>query len=138
MTLFLKKTALGLYIQSAGINSRAARISGINSALICFLCYVICGVCAGIAGMVASSRIYSADSNNIGLNYELDAILAVALGGNSLGGGKFNLAGAVIGTAVGFAVPYMHSKYFYSKFERKSKTANAALTPAGFSFSYNF
>ena len=47
--------------------------------------------------MVASSRIYSADSNNIGLNYELDAILAVALGGNSLGGGKFNLAGSVIG-----------------------------------------
>ena len=95
--LLLKKTALGLYVQSAGINSRAARISGINSAMICFVCYVICGLCAGIAGMVASSRIYSADSNNIGLNYELDAILAVALGGNSLGGGKFNLAGSVIG-----------------------------------------
>ena len=41
----------------------------------------------------ASSRIYSADANNIGLNMELDAILAVALGGNSLGGGKFSLAG---------------------------------------------
>ncbi|MCF0128662.1 MAG: ABC transporter permease [Pseudobutyrivibrio sp.] len=97
VTLLLKKTALGLYIQSVGINNRAARISGINSDVICFACYVICGICAGIAGIVASSRIYSADSNNIGLNYELDAILAVALGGNSLGGGKFNLVGSIIG-----------------------------------------
>ncbi len=46
--------------------------------------------------------------------------------------------GAVIGTAVGFAVPYMHTKTFYGKFERKSKSGQAALTPAGFSFSYNF
>ena len=93
----LKKTSLGLYIQSVGINNRAARLLGINSGLICFICYVVCGLCAGIAGIVASSRIYSADSNNIGLYYELDAILAVALGGNSLGGGKFNLAGSIIG-----------------------------------------
>ena len=97
VAVLLKKTALGLYIQSVGINGRAARISGINSDVICFICYLICGICAGIAGIVASSRIYSADSNNIGLNYELDAILAVALGGNSLGGGKFNLAGSIIG-----------------------------------------
>ena len=54
-------------------------------------------LCAGIAGVVASSRITSADTNNIGLNFELDAILAVALGGNSLAGGKFNLAGSIIG-----------------------------------------
>ena len=58
---------------------------------------VLCGLCAGIAGVVASSRITSADTNNIGLNYELDAILAVALGGNSLAGGRFNLAGSIIG-----------------------------------------
>jgi len=95
--IILKKTSLGLYIQSVGINNRAARLLGINSAKICFLCYVICGLCAGIAGIVASSRIYSADSNNIGLYYELDAILAVALGGNSLGGGKFNIAGSIVG-----------------------------------------
>ena len=69
VSILLKKTALGLYIQSVGINSRAARISGINSEVICFICYVICGICAGIAGIVASSRIYSADSNNIGLTF---------------------------------------------------------------------
>ncbi len=97
VTIILKKTSLGLYVQSVGINGRAARISGINSNVICFICYLICGICAGIAGIVASSRIYSADSNNIGLTYEMDAILAVALGGNSLAGGKFNLAGSIIG-----------------------------------------
>jgi simple sugar transport system permease protein len=95
--IILKKTALGLYIQSVGINGRAAKLLGINSVLICFVCYVICGLCSGIAGVVASSRIYSADSNNIGLYFELDAILAVALGSNSLAGGKFNMAGSIVG-----------------------------------------
>lgn len=97
VAVLLKKTALGLYIQSVGINKKASRIAGLNSSRIIFLCYLVCGLCAGIAGVVASSRISSADSNNIGLNYELDAILSVALGGNSLGGGKFNLAGSIIG-----------------------------------------
>lgn len=96
-SVVLKSTALGTYIQSVGINKKASRISGFNSAKIILLCYVICGLCAGIAGLVATCRIYSADTNNIGLNMELDAILAVALGGNSLGGGKFNLAGSIIG-----------------------------------------
>lgn len=97
MSLLLKKTALGLYVQSVGINKKASRIAGLNSEKIIFLCYVVCGLCAGIAGIVNASRISSADSNNIGLNYELDAILSVALGGNSLGGGKFNLIGSIIG-----------------------------------------
>ena len=90
--LILKKTALGLYIESVGINGKAARLVGLNSTMIKFLTYVICGVLAGIAGIVAS-----ADANNIGLNLEMDAILAVALGGNFLGGGKFSLIGSVIG-----------------------------------------
>lgn len=95
--LVLKKTALGLYIESVGINGNASRLVGLNSTMIKFLTYVMCGVLAGIAGIVASSRIYSADANNIGLNLEMDAILAVALGGNFLGGGKFSLMGSVIG-----------------------------------------
>ena len=89
--LVLKKTALGLYIESVGINGTASRLVGLNSTMIKFLTY------AGVAGFVASSRIYSADANNIGLNLEMDAILAVALGGNALGGGKFSLMGSVIG-----------------------------------------
>lgn len=97
VTAVLHKTALGTYIEAVGINPSASRLMGINSMRIIFLCYVLCGLCAGVAGVVGGSRIYSADANNIGLNYEMDAILAVALGGNSLGGGKFNLAGSVIG-----------------------------------------
>lgn len=97
MTAVLKFTALGTYVQSVGINKKASRISGFNSSQIILLSYTICGLFAGIAGIVSTSRIYSADTNNIGLNLEMDAILAVALGGNSLGGGKFNLAGSIIG-----------------------------------------
>lgn len=96
-SLILKKTALGLYIQSVGINAKSARLVGLNATVIQFMSYVFCGLCAGIAGLIITSRIYSIDANNAGLNMELDAILAVALGGNSLGGGKFSLAGSVIG-----------------------------------------
>ena len=95
--LVLKHTALGLYIECVGINGSASRLVGLNSKMIKFLTYVICGVLAGIAGIAAAGRIYSADANNIGLNLEMDAILAVALGGNALGGGKFSLMGSVIG-----------------------------------------
>lgn len=97
VSLVLKFTALSTYVQSVGINKNAARISGYKSAAIIFICYVLCGLFAGIAGITATSRIYSADTNNIGLNLEMDAILAVALGGNSLGGGKFKLSGSIIG-----------------------------------------
>ncbi len=95
--LLLSKTALGMYIQSVGINKKASSFIGIKSIFIIFLTYAYCGFCSGLAGLIASSRIYSADANNIGLNMELDAILAVAIGGNSLAGGKFSIAGSVIG-----------------------------------------
>ena len=95
--ILLNKTAMGMYIQSVGINERASRLVGLKSVKIIWMAYAFCGLCAGIAGLVASSRIYSADANNIGLNMELDAIAAVALGGNSLGGGRFSLLGSVIG-----------------------------------------
>ncbi|ADK82508.1 ABC transporter permease [Sediminispirochaeta smaragdinae] len=95
--LLLTRTALGLYIKSVGINSGAGRLVGINSVFITFLCYLICGLTASVAGVISASRIYSCDANNIGLYMELDAILAVAMGGNSLAGGKFSLAGSVIG-----------------------------------------
>lgn len=95
--ILLKKTAIGLYIETVGCNSKAARLVGLNSTMIQFLTYTFCGICSGIAGLIITSRVYSIDANNAGLNLELDAILAVALGGNSLGGGKFSLIGSVIG-----------------------------------------
>jgi simple sugar transport system permease protein len=95
--LVIKKTALGLYIKAVGVNAKAGRIVGINSSIIIFLTYAFCGLCAGISGLIISSRVACADANNAGLNIELDAILAVALGGNSLSGGKFTIAGSIIG-----------------------------------------
>jgi simple sugar transport system permease protein len=97
VALVFKFTTLRLYIETVGINSNAARLVGLNATRIKLITYIICGLLAGLAGFVASSRIYSADANNIGLYLEMDAILAVALGGNILGGGKFNLAGSIIG-----------------------------------------
>jgi len=95
--LVLKKTALGMYIQSVGINLKASRLVGLNSRMIIFFTYVFCAFCAAGAGLISVSRTASIDANNVGLNTELDTILAVAIGGNSLAGGKFSLAGSIIG-----------------------------------------
>ncbi len=95
--LILKKTAFGMYIQAIGINRKASRLVGLNSRLIMFLTYVFCGICAACAGLISVSRTASIDANNVGKYTELDAILAVAIGGNSLTGGKFTLMGSVIG-----------------------------------------
>jgi len=108
VSLILKKTALSLYMESVGINRSASRLVGLQSTtiiFIIFIIYIICGILSGVAGLVASSRIYSADVNNIGLHLEMDAILAVALGGNLLSGGKFSLMGSVIGAYTIQALP---------------------------------
>ncbi len=93
----LKKTSLGLFIQSVGINPTASKYAGINVALIIFLVYAFSGFCAGVSGLIESSLIRAADANNAGLNMEMDAILAVALGGTLLSGGKFYIGGSIIG-----------------------------------------
>lgn len=95
--IILKKTAIGLFIRSVGVSRKASRLVGLNSSFIIFLVYTFSGLCAGITGMIITSRVYSIDANNAGLNLELDAILSVAIGGNSLGGGKFSIAGSIIG-----------------------------------------
>ncbi len=98
--LITRRTALGLFVESVGVNQSASRMSGLNSRRILLLVYTLCGFLAGIAGLIYASRISSNDSNNAGLNYELDAILAVVIGGTSMSGGKFNLGGTVIGSII--------------------------------------
>ncbi|MGM7719865.1 ABC transporter permease [Metabacillus sp. Hm71] len=95
-----RKTAIGLFIESVGTNPEASRLSGINSKNILVMVYVFSGICAGIGGLILSSNVASADGNNAGLWYELDAILAVVIGGTSLNGGRFNLMGTVIGALI--------------------------------------
>ena len=93
----VKLTSLGIHIESIGINSSAARLVGINSTFIKFMTFVICGMLCAVAGLMGSSSIGSVNSDELGRFIELDAILAVALGGTLLGGGKFTIAGSVIG-----------------------------------------
>lgn len=100
LALLMRKTALGLFIQSVGINPVASRLAGIRTAALIFFVYMFCSACAGLAGLMIASNIKSADANNAGLLLELDAILAVTLGGTSLAGGKFSLVGSVIGALI--------------------------------------
>lgn len=90
-------TALGLFIESVGDNETASRFSGVNARAVKWLAYVFAGFCAGLAGLVAASNIKSADANHVGLYLELDAILAVVIGGTALTGGRFSLPGSIIG-----------------------------------------
>ncbi len=100
LLLAVHRTALGLFIQAVGINPVAARFAGLNARLLIFCAYAFCGLTAGIAGLVVSSNVKSADGNNAGLLLELDAILAVTLGGNSLNGGRFSLVGTLLGALI--------------------------------------
>jgi len=99
-SIFTRKTAVGLFIEAVGINPTAARFSGINSKNIIFWCYTFSGFCAGVSGLIVCSTIMSADGNNAGNLFELDAILAVVLGGTSLNGGKFYLLGSMVGALI--------------------------------------
>ena len=99
--LVLTRTALGLFIQAIGINpdggARGRRARARRSR--CGV-YAFCGLAAGIAGLIISSNVKSADANNAGQLLELDAILAVTLGGTALTGGRFSLGGSVIGALI--------------------------------------
>jgi simple sugar transport system permease protein len=98
--LITRKTAIGMFIESVGINFRSSFFSGIDEKKIKLLVYTFCGFCAGIAGVIASSNIKTSDANNIGLTTELDAILAVVIGGTSMAGGRFSLLASMIGALV--------------------------------------
>jgi simple sugar transport system permease protein len=98
--LLTRRTAMGLFIESVGINSTSSFFSGVDDKKIKLMAYAFCGFCAGVAGLVASSNIRTADANNIGLTYELDAILAVVIGGTLLSGGRFSLLASVLGALV--------------------------------------
>ena len=99
-SLFTRRTALGLFIESVGCKPIASRLAGIRSKTVLLAVYMFCGLCAGIAGLILSSNVSSADGNNAGLWYELDAILAVVIGGTSLNGGRFYLAGTLVGALI--------------------------------------
>jgi simple sugar transport system permease protein len=95
--ILTRKTALGVMIESVGINPVASRLAGVGARTIIWVTYVFSAVCAAIAGLMISSNVTAADANSAGLWIEMDAILAVVLGGTSLAGGRYSLTGTLIG-----------------------------------------
>ena len=97
IALVERRTALGMLTEAVGINPAASRLAGVRAKGIVFGAYATSGLLAGMAGVLYSSNIMAADANATGLYIELYAILAVVLGGTSLMGGTFTIAGTVVG-----------------------------------------
>jgi simple sugar transport system permease protein len=95
-----KLTPMGLYIQAVGGNRNASTYSGINTKLVLFFVYIFSGFAAGLSGLIMTSDITGADAGFMGLYMELDAILAVVIGGTPMAGGKYNVAGTVVGVMI--------------------------------------
>ncbi|MCX4322738.1 MAG: ABC transporter permease [Lachnospiraceae bacterium] len=100
IAIVLKVTNLRLYTQSVGINQSSSKLNGLNPELIKVMAFVILGLCVAVAGLIKVSRVSSINYSVIAKDIEMDAILAVALGGNALSGGKFNMAASIIGAFV--------------------------------------
>lgn len=100
IALVLRFTNLGLYTQAVGINENSSRLNGLKPAFIKFLTFVILGLCVAVAALIKVSRISSINYSVIAKDIEMDAILAVALGGNALSGGKFNMWASILGAYV--------------------------------------
>ena len=100
VALLTRRTALGLLIESVGINPEASRQAGVRARGLLFTVYAFCALAAGIAGLILTANQTAADANNTGLFIELDAILAVVIGGTSLVGGRYSLAGTLVGALV--------------------------------------
>ena len=98
--LALKFTNLGLYTQAVGINESSSRLNGINPTAIKFISFMILGLCVAVAALIKVSRLSTINYSVIAKDIEMDAILAVALGGNALSGGKFNMWASVMGAYI--------------------------------------
>lgn len=100
VAVLMRRTALGLLIEAIGINRRASALAGVNATVLLIAVYVASGLCAALAGIVVTADIRGADANNAGLWLELDAILAVVIGGNSLLGGRFSILASLLGALI--------------------------------------
>ncbi len=98
--VLMRRTALGLLVEAIGINRAASALAGVNASVLLIAVYMASGLCAALAGIIATADIRGADANNAGLWLELDAILAVVIGGNSLLGGRFSVAASVLGAMI--------------------------------------
>ena len=95
----LSRTIVGRYIFAIGSNEEATRLSGVRTVRFKASAYILSGLFAGLAGVVITSRLNSAQPA-VGFGYELDAIAAAVIGGTSLSGGEGSILGTVIGAFI--------------------------------------
>ncbi|WP_436529725.1 ABC transporter permease [Actinoplanes sp. HUAS TT8] len=100
ITVLTRRTALGLLLESVGGSPSASRLAGIRARRLTIMVYVVSGAFSGLAGLIYSANIKSADSIYAGNLIELDAILAVVIGGTALIGGRFSILGTVLGAVL--------------------------------------
>ncbi|MDK1374701.1 MULTISPECIES: ABC transporter permease [unclassified Sinorhizobium] len=100
VALLVRQSALGMLIEAIGVNRQASTLSGVLTPVLLIAAYMLSGLSAAIAGIIAAADIRGADANNAGLWLELDAILAVVVGGTSLLGGRFSIAASVLGAII--------------------------------------
>ena len=96
----MRATVFGRQLVAVGGNDAAARLSGVPVARVKTLAYVLCAAASGLAGLIAVGVNASSDASQVGLNMELDAIAAVAVGGSALAGGRVSLVGTLIGALI--------------------------------------
>ena len=122
--LVLKFTNLGLYTQAVGINASSSRLNGLNPAFIKFLSFVILGLCVAVVGLIKVSRLSTINYSVIAKDIEMDAILAVALGGNALSGGKFNMWASILGS---YVIQYLTTTLYKFKVDSSALSAYKAI-----------
>lgn len=99
LDLLLSRTCTGRYIYATGSNATAAKFAGINSGMIIILVHCIACVLSALSGFINMARLYSA-TPGMGEGSEIDAIVAVVIGGTSMAGGKGTLVGTLIGSLI--------------------------------------
>ena len=100
LAAIFKFTTLRLFTESVGVNQGAARLNGINPIAVKMISFVILGVCVAVAGIIGTSRMGQVSHKTLLIDIEMDAILAVAIGGNNLGGGRFKISGSILGAYI--------------------------------------
>jgi galactofuranose transport system permease protein len=96
----MRSTIFGRYVLAVGGNESASRLAGVPVSSVKNLVYVISGLLSGLAGLIVIAINSSSDANQVGLNMELDAIAAVAVGGTALTGGQANIIGTLLGALI--------------------------------------
>ena len=122
--LVLKFTTLGIYTQTVGINENSSRLNGIDPKFIKFLTFVILGLCVAVVGLIKVSRLSTINYSVIAKDIEMDAILAVALGGNALSGGKFSMAASILGA---YVIQFLTTTLYKMKVQSDALSAYKAV-----------